>query len=256
MCEYTNINDPNETVTDKVNDGITLTQRKKGLKFGTDALFLAAYIPEQKKPRRAAELGSGTGIISLLILQRNKASRIFDYEVQPTYAELTQYNADQNNASECMTVLCKDVRDASPADCGGELDIVVSNPPYLSADAGLHCDASEKNIARREICGDIKDFVAAASRLLRYGGYFYVVYRPERITSLLSAMRASALEPKRITFVHEHPGAEPCLILCEARKGSGEGLKITKPLFIRPSQTSSEYTEETEAIYSGKPLTL
>ena len=85
-----------ETVTDRVNDGIVLTQRTKGLKFGTDALLLAAYMPEQKKPIRAAELGSGTGIISLLALQRKKAETVFAYEIQESYAQLTAFNAAQN----------------------------------------------------------------------------------------------------------------------------------------------------------------
>lgn len=254
MFDFDTLN--SETVTDRVNDGIVLTQRKKGLKFGTDALLLAAYMPEQKKPIRAAELGSGTGIISLLALQRKKADRIFAYEIQESYAELTRFNAAENGMEDRLTVICKNIKDASSADCGGELDTVFSNPPYMALGAGLHCTEGEKDIARREICGTVADFTAAASRLLKWGGTFYCVYRPERVATLISAMKEARLEPKMLTFVYEHPEAEPCLVLCAARKGSGEGVKVTRPLYLRKSKDSAEYTPETQAVYDGKPLEL
>ena len=245
-----------ETVTDRVNDGIVLTQRTKGLKFGTDALRLAAYMPEQKKPIRAAELGSGTGIISLLALQRKKAETVFAYEIQESYAQLTAFNAAQNGMADKLSVICKNIKDASPADCGGELDAVFSNPPYMALGAGLHCTEGEKDIARREICGTAADFAAAASRLLKWGGTFYCVYRPERVATLICAMKDARLEPKKLTFVYEHPEAEPCLVLCAARKGSGEGVTVTRPLYLRKDKASSEYTPEAQAIYDGKPLEL
>lgn len=245
-----------ETVTDQVNDGIVLTQRKKGLKFGTDALLLAACMPEQKKPLRAAELGSGTGIISLLCLQRNKADRIYAYEIQKEYAELTRFNAKQNGFDNKLTVICKNVKDAVFADCGGELDAVFSNPPYMACGAGLHCTEGEKDIARREICGTVSDFANAAARLLKWGGSFYCVYRPERLTALICALKNAKLEPKKLTFVYEHPEAEPCLVLCTAKKGSGEGLKVTRPLYLRKDKSSAEYSPEVEAVYNGKVLEL
>ncbi len=251
-----NIDIKSETVTDRVNDGIVLTQRTKGLKFGTDALLLAAYMPESKKTIRAAELGSGTGIISLLALQRKKADRIFAYEIQESYAELTRFNAAQNGMEDKLTVICKNIKEASSADCGGELDAVFSNPPYMAVGAGLHCTEGEKDIARREICGTAADFAAAASRLLKWGGTFYCVYRPERIATLISAMKDAKLEPKQLTFVYEHPEAEPCLVLCAARKGSGEGVKVTRPLYLRKDKKSAEYTPETRAVYDGRPLEL
>ncbi len=253
---YDIIDRESETVTDRVNDGIVLTQRTKGLKFGTDALLLAAYMPEQKKPIRAAELGSGTGIISLLALQRKKADRIFAYEIQESYAELTRFNAAQNGMEDRLTVICKNIKDASSADCGGELDAVFSNPPYMALGAGLQCTEGEKDIARREICGTAADFAAAASRLLKWGGTFYCVYRPERVITLISALKDARLEPKKLTFVYEHPEAEPCLVLCAARKGSGEGVKVTRPLYLRKDKSNAEYTSETQAIYDDKPLEL
>ena len=105
--EVSNIDFLDNTVTDKVNDGIILTQRNTGLKFGTDALFLSAFVPEKAKPTVAAELGSGTGIISLLLLQRKKADKIFAFEVQECYARLTEHNAKQNGFSDRLSAYVK-----------------------------------------------------------------------------------------------------------------------------------------------------
>lgn len=245
-----------DAVVDKVNDGLTLTQFRQGLKFGTDALLLAAYLPERKTPCRAAELGSGTGILSLLLLSRRKADYIFAYEVQRDYALLTEKNAADNGYTDQMTVLCRDIRLASPADCGGELDLVVSNPPYLAANAGLRSAEPERDAARREQNGTIADFAAAAARLLRTGGSFYLVYRPERLSALFSALRNAALEPKQMTFVHEYPGAAPSLLLCQARKNAGEGLFVTRPLFLRDTCGEKVYSADARAVYEGKPLNL
>ena len=243
-----------ETTTDRVNDDLILTQRSRGLKFGTDALLLASFVPAARRPLAAAELGSGTGILSLLLLSRNKAERVFCYEVQPAYAALTRENAEKNGLSDRMRVFCRDIRDASPADCGGELDLVVSNPPYLAAGAGLPSSADEKNIARREIFGGIGDFCAAAARLLRTGGSFFLVYRPERLAALFGALDAASLSPKKLTLVSEYPSAAPSLLLMEAKKGAGEGLEITRPLFLRDGPDADAYSADAAAIYEGKTI--
>ena len=243
-----------QTTTDRVNDDLILTQRKNGLKFGTDALLLASFVPSARRSLTAAELGSGTGILSLLLLSRGKTARIFCYEIQPEYAALTAENAADNGLSDRMRVFCRDIREASPADCGGEVDLVVSNPPYLAVGAGLPSFADEKNAARREVYGGIGDFSAAAARLLRTGGSFFLVYRPERLAALFDALRAASLSPKRMTLVCEHPGAAPSLLLLEAKKGAGEGLEITRPLFLRDGPDAERYSADAAAIYGGKTM--
>ncbi|MBR6741822.1 MAG: methyltransferase [Clostridia bacterium] len=244
------------TVTDRVNDGIILTQRNTGLKFGTDALFLSAFVPERTKPTVAAELGSGTGIISLLVLQRKKADKAFAFEVQECYARLTEHNARQNGFSESLTAICKNVCDVRADDCGGEVDIVVSNPPYMLANGGLHPQNEEKDIAKREVLGSIEDFAQCASRLLKWGGSFYCVYRPDRLPSLITALKDANLEPKKLTLVYDNPTSKPCLVLISARKGSGEELNITRPLYLKSSADSKEYSKEVQAVFDGKPLEL
>lgn len=254
--EVSNIDFLDNTVTDKVNDGIILTQRNTGLKFGTDALFLSAFVPEKAKQTVAAELGSGTGIISLLLLQRKKADKIFAFEVQECYARLTEHNAKQNGFSDRLSAICKNVCDARSEDCGGEVDIVVSNPPYMLANGGLHPQNEEKDIAKREVLGNIDDFAKCASRLLKWGGSFFCVYRPDRLPSLITALKNANLEPKKLTLVYDNPTSKPCLVLLSARKGSGEELNITRPLYLRASADSKEYSKEAQAVFDGKPLEL
>ena len=217
---------------DKVNENLTLIQKKNGLTFGSDAYLLYAYM-KAKKNAVAADLGSGTGIISLLALTKQKFSFAYAVEVQESFADLIVRNAKENNLNDKMQVVCQDVRELSAKTFGRELDVVFSNPPFMTTDSGFQNRDSEKFIARHEVYGGIRDFCASASRLLKYGGSFYVVYRPDRLVDLLSALRESSLEPKRMTYVYADCNHAPSLVLIEAKKGGAAGLFLTKPLLLK-----------------------
>ena len=217
---------------DKVNENISLIQKKNGLTFGSDAYLLYAYM-KAKKNAVAVDLGAGTGIISLLSLAKKKFSYVYAVEVQEAFADLIARNAAENQLDSLMQVLCCDVRELSAKDLGREVDIVFSNPPYMTTDSGFQNRDSEKFIARHEVFGTIRDFCASASRLLKYGGSFYVVYRPDRLVNLLSALREASLEPKRMTFVYADTEHCASLVLVEAKKGGASGLFLTKPLLLK-----------------------
>ena len=216
---------------DIVNENIRLIQKKNGLTFGTDAYLLAAFMRTAKNAR-VLELGGGTGIISLLCASRKKFKEIYIAEIQEDFAELCRRNASINGLDGTVKTLCSDVRDLRAESFGGELDIVFSNPPYMRADSGKRNEHDAKFIARHEVCGGIEDFCAAASRLLKFGGLFYCVYRPDRMCDLLSSMRRHNLEPKRMTFVSADEASSPSMMLVEAKKGGSTGLKMTRPLFL------------------------
>ena len=216
---------------DKVNEKITLIQKKDGLTFGTDAFLLAAYIKPQSRAR-AAELGAGTGIISLLLAAREKLGHIFCLEIQKDFYEISSKNVSFNNMSERIDVIEADVREIKPSSLGGELDVVFSNPPYMRTDSGKRNESDRKYIARHEVCGGIEDFCVAAYRLLKHGGKFYCVWRPDRLTSLIASMRANRLEPKSMVFVHAYAQSEPSMVLVCATKGGNDGMKIGPPLFL------------------------
>ena len=242
---------PNERL-DEVNHGIRLIQNKNGLTFGTDALLLAAYLG-RTPIQNAAELGGGTGIVSLLALKTKAISHIDCIEVQSTFAELIARNADLNGLSGRLTVHDSDLRDyAAVGERCGKMDAVFANPPYM-VPAGKENQALEKQIARHEVFGGIGDFAAAAARLLRFGGRFYCVYRPDRLVDLIHALRENKLEPKRLTLVHADPQAPPSMVLVEALAGGKSSLRVTQPLFIyRDTETRPrEYSCDMQSILDG-----
>lgn len=224
---------------DYVNDNIELIQNTEGLTFGTDALLLAGYV--SGKHKSAVELGGGTGIISMLLLSRGKAEHVDCVEIQEEFAELIGRNAAHNGLGEGLSVVCSDVRDFRPEK---ECELVFTNPPYMKTTSGKSNLDDKKNIARHEVAGTIYDFCKSGSRMLKYGGTFAVVYRPDRLIDLVDALRGAGLEPKRMTYVHANASSDPSMVLIEAKKGGKCGLKLTKPLLIYKNTDNKDYSED------------
>jgi tRNA1Val (adenine37-N6)-methyltransferase len=174
-------------------------------------------------------------------------------EVQPAFAELIDRNAAINRLSHRVRAVCADLRELRAADFGKEVDLVFSNPPYMKCNAGKRNEADEKYIARHEVCGGISDFCDTASRLLKHGGRFVCVWRPDRLTALLNALHRAKLEPKRMTFVHADASAEPSVVLVESVKGGAPSLYISPPLLlylpIKDGETVRKLTPAAEEIY-------
>ena len=226
---------------DEVNDRLRLIQKTNGLTFGTDALLLAAFI--KKRGERALELGGGSGIISMLLAARGRFSHILCAEVQEAYAELIRRNVALNQLDDVIIPLCADIRDTSLLGRPDSYNAVFTNPPYMTVGDGYACRSDAKNIARHEICGVLEDFVSVAARMLRYGGSFYAVYRTERMDELLAACRAHGLAPKRLTTVHARLSLPPSMLLLEARKGGGAGLRVSRPLILTDGDGSTADSE-------------
>ena len=240
------------TIT-KINDNLSLIQNENGLTFGTDAYLLSAFTTGGRN-KIGADLGSGTGIIPLLLSSREKAAKMFAVEVQESFCDLIAQNAELNGFKGRIIPVNKNVTDLKAADLGGEIDFVLSNPPYMKADSGKRNDFDEKYIARHEVCGNIEDFCACAYRLLKHGGRFYVVYRPDRLTDLICALRANRLEPKLITFVAAATESEPSMVLIRAIKGGAPGNTVTRTLFLHDSKedaAKSLLSKDAEAIYEN-----
>ena len=237
---------------DKINENLTIIQKKQGLTFGSDTYLLSAFIKEQKYSR-AADLGSGTGIAALLCAARGKFAKIYAVEIQGAFCRLIERNKRLNGFEDVIIPINSDVRDISPALTEGELDAVFSNPPYMKVNSGRRNDADEKYIARHEVFGGIGDFCDAAARLLKFGGRFYCVYRPDRLSELMTALHDAKLEPKRMTFVHPDVSSAPSAVLIEAKKGASPSLALTKPLIIHSTPnvdgSAREMTEDAKAIY-------
>lgn len=236
-----NVNDGERI--NRINDNVTLIESEDGLKFTTDAYLLSAYIRRPKGRRvRSAELGAGTGVISLLIAARGLSDEIVAYEVQPRFCDIIGRNIEYNGMSSRIAVKCADVRELTEVSEGGQFDLVFSNPPYMKPGTGKGNDSDEKNIARHEVFGGIADFCAAASRLCKFGGTFYVVYRPERTSELFSALSSNGFEPKLLTYVYPDENSRPSLLLCAAKRGGKPGLTVTPPLYMYENGRSESDT--------------
>ena len=231
---------------DEVNDRLSLIQKKKGMTFGTDALLLSAFI----KPAARGwgiEFGAGSGIASLLCAARNKFARISAVEVQPEYADLCQRNVSLNGFENRVDVHCADVRTLS---FEKEADAVFSNPPYFPVRSGYASIDDGRHAARHEVRGDIFDFCKSASKMLKFGGYFYVVYHPSRLCDLFLALNAADLAPKRMTLVCDTPASAPSMVLIQAKKGAKNDLVCTPALYLH-DQNGNDSPEMAHILAGG-----
>ncbi len=223
---------------EKINEDLWLIRKCGSLTFGTDAYLLAAYMRAKAKGR-AVELGCGTGVISLLCASKDRFVHIDALEIQEPFAELAARNVTLNGLEKKITVHCADIRTVFAGDLGGEADVVFANPPYMRTDCGKRNALDSKYIARHEVCGDVTDFCRAAERLLKHGGKFYCVWRPDRLSELMEALRVSGLEAKLMTFVHADAETPPSMMLLAAHKGGSPGLKVTPPLLLHEPPAES-----------------
>ena len=233
-----------------INENITLYQNEGSLAYGTDAYLLSAYMRRRTK-ERACEFGAGSGVISLLAAARGNFAHITALEIQQNIADIAARNVEINGFSEKIDVICRDIRE-SGSEMNGVFGVVFSNPPYMTATSGKLGKNDADSASRHELNGGIDDFAAAASRLLKYGGLFYAVYRPDRLAELLFACKLHGLEPKRMTLVYPTENHVPCLVLLEAKKNGAPGIFVTKPLMIYQSgklQTNDNYTDDMKYIY-------
>ncbi len=237
----------NESLT-TVNDGIRLIQDPSGLTYGTDALLLAGFV--KRAPEAVgAEFGSGSGIISLLLALRGKLGKIYAVETQEYYAKLTRRNAELNGLCGKVEAVFGDARDFNIM-----CDVIFSNPPYMKTTSGKRNEHDGKYAARHEVNGDIYDFCRSAAKNLKYGGTFYCVYRPDRAVDLISAMRESKIEPKRIVFVSRDTLHQPSLMLAEGKRGGGVSCEIKN--FYLCKDASDAPTAEAERLYESGELII
>lgn len=247
MNEKNEIYNPDIERIDEINENLRLIQRKDGLTFGTDSYLLSAFARPNPKGR-AADLGCGTGIISLLCASRKKFSQIYSVELQEAFARLSERNAELNGLGDRIVVKNADIRQITFKDTDGEVDHILMNPPYMKDGSGRESKTDEMSIARREINGTIYDFCAAAGRLLKYGGLLSIVHRPERLIDATDAMRRSGIEPKRLVTVYPDSDSRPCLILIDGKRGGAPGVTMCRPLIIY-KKNSREYTDDMRRIY-------
>lgn len=209
-----------------------------------DSVLLAAFA-RPKKGELALDLGAGQGALGLMLLARCPDLRVDGVELGAPAAERARANYERAGFAGRGRILCADLR-ALPADLCGRYDLCLSNPPYFDPARGAAARNDALANARSGGCSP-DELCAAAGRALRWGGRFFLCYRPDRLAALFAALLAHRLEPKRLRLVHHQPGREASLALLEARKGGGRSLAVLPPLFVRDA--SGEHTPEILEMY-------
>jgi len=237
----------NSYTTDTFFDGrIRVRQNRAGYRFSIDAVLLA-YHTGPRAGDKILDLGTGCGIIPLIMAYRRPEISIYAVEVQTALAELAVSNVRENKLQERITVICTDMKLLTPDMTAGEVDLVVCNPPYRRHGSGRINPDEQRAVARHEIKTNIGDVVLAARRMLRTSGRFVMIYTAERMTDILYQMRVDCIEPKFIRMIHSNRDTEARLILVEGVKGGRPGLKIAPPLIVYDEK--GDYTDEVELMF-------
>ena len=214
-----------------------------------DAVILSGFA-KVKKGENVLDLGTGTGIIPILLAAKTEGKHFTGLEIQTESAEMANRSVLLNELEERVSIKEGDIKEAVQLFGASSFDVVTSNPPYMNEGGGLVNPFAAKAIARHEILCSLEDVVAAAARLLRPLGRFYMIHRPHRLTDIMVLLRQYRLEPKRIRFVQPYADKEPTMVLVEAARGGKPMVKVDAPLVIY--QAPQEYTEEIVEIYYGK----
>lgn len=226
--------------------GLKIIQNSDWFCFGMDAVLLANYA-KLKKNSTVVDLGTGTGIIPLLLHGKNEVQKIYGIEIQKPVAEMARRSVELNKIGEKIEILNIDLKQAEAVLGNNKFDAVTSNPPYMPLDSGLKNNTDNRSISRHEMKCSLRDVIETANRLLKQHGSFFLVHRPNRIVDILTLLRESKLEPKNIRFVHPRAGKSPNLVLIRSVKAAKADLKFEDPLYIYEEDGS--YTEELLKIY-------
>ena len=234
--------------TDTFFDGkLHIKQAASGYRFSLDAVLLAWHA-SPRADDRLLDLGTGCGIIPIILTYRNPSIVAFGIEIQEDLAELAISNVNANRMQNKITVLRQDMRYLKPNMTDGPVDLVVSNPPYRKPNSGRINPDAQRAIARHELKVSLGDVLQTVRRMLRTAGRFVTVYTAERIVELLSQMRIKGIEPKFIRSIHSQLDTEAKLILVDGIKGARPGIRLGPPLIIYDA--NGEYTQEVQGMFA------
>lgn len=248
----------NERIDDLERNGYGIIQKNDGFCFGMDAVLLSGFA-NVRAGGTAVDLGTGTGIIPILLEAKTRGSSFYGVELQEAMAEMAERSVRLNALSEKVHIVRGDIcgisgnadADAVTAELReklkGRVDTVTSNPPYMKQNHGLTNPGDAKAISRHEVKCSLKDVCRAASVLLKNGGHFYMVHRPLRLPEIISELKAVKLEPKRLKPVYPFADREANMILIDAVKGAGEECRLEKPVIVY--KEPGVYNDEIYDIY-------
>lgn len=222
---------------------IKITQRAKGYRFSIDPVLIShfAQMPERAK---ILDIGTGSGIIPLVLAYLHPECRVTGVEIQKNLAEIAASNIKENGLCDRVKIINMDLSNLTQQDIEGPADIIISNPPYRKISSGRINPECEKAVARHEVTLSLENLLKKASSLIKTGGMFYMIYPSQRLAEVICGMTEVNIEPKALRFVHSFPDQPAKLVMIAGRKAGQPGLTIDRPLVIYKAR--GEYTEEVD----------
>ncbi len=235
-----------ERLDDLQRNGYRIIQDPEKFCFGMDAVLLSGFA-SAPEGGRVLDLGTGTGIIPILMAAKTPAAELIGLEIQEESADMAQRSVILNDLQSKIKIVQGDIKEAGQLFDAASFDVVTSNPPYMIGGHGLKNPDGPKAIARHEVLCDLEDVIKAAARLLKSGGKFYMVHRPFRLAEIMVLMHEYRIEPKRMQLVYPYVDKEPNMVLIEGARGGRSRLTVEKPLIIY--EAPGKYTPEIYDIY-------
>ena len=237
---------PGERIDDLQRGGLRIIQRENGFRFGTDAVLLADFAAV-KRGERVCDMGTGTGVLPLLLSARAEETTFDAFEVQPDVADMAKRSVALNGLEKRICVHLADCREASAVIGHETVQLVVTNPPYTALGAGLVSPETTRAISRSDSDCPLADWMTACARVLQNGGRLCAIFPAPRLLELCDAMRGAKVEPKRVRFIVSKPESAPKLVLIEGKKRGRPGLHLL-PMLITHTADGG-FTDEMRRIY-------
>jgi len=236
----------NERIDDLQRNGYRIIQDPDRFCFGMDAVLLSGFA-NAKKGDKVLDMGTGTGIIPILMEAKTDAEHLTGLEIQPESADMALRSVQLNDLQDKISIVTGDIKEAKDLFAKASFQVITSNPPYMIGQHGLVNPHSEKAIARHEVLCTLEDVIANAAALLVPGGHFYMVHRPFRLAEIMTTLVKYRLEPKRMQLVYPYIDKEPNMVLIEAARGGKSRLQVEKPLIVY--EKPGVYTPEIYDVY-------
>lgn len=237
---------PDERIDDLHKNGYRIIQNVNKFCFGMDAVLLTGFV-RVKPGERVLDLGTGTGIIPILLEAKTKGKHFTGLEIQEESADMARRSVVLNHLSDKIEIVTGDMKEASRIFGPSSFEVVTSNPPYMNDNHGITNPELPKAIARHEILCSLEELIRETARVLKPGGRFYMVHRPFRLVEIINTLSAYKLEAKRMRFVHPFMDKEPNMVLIESIKGGRSMIKVEAPLIVY--KEVNVYTDEIYQIY-------
>lgn len=240
----------NERIDDLQYKDLKIIQETDGFCFGIDSILISDFAKNIKKNSKVADLGTGTGIIGLLLCKKTNLAEMTGIEIQEDVANMAERSIKLNNLEEKFRIINSNINEIFSKKLleKNVFDVVVMNPPYKEVGTGEINENEKKFISRHEIKANLSDFIKTASGLLKDKGELYIVHKPERMPDIIQKLRENKIEPKELRVVYSNKNSEASLILIKAVKGGKKFLKIDRPLYIY--NESGQYSDEIKQIYN------